>query len=98
MKEQVIELIINCLPAIIAALTCIFTTFKIIAILKDWKDSNDLSSIAQLQKDLKNVVKQNFELKNNITKVLAENEELKQQLKDTLLLITTKAEEEPKEG
>ena len=98
MKEQVIELIINCLPAIIAALTCIFTTFKIIANLKEWKDSNDLSSIAQLEKDLKNVVKQNFELKNNITKVLAENEELKQHLKDTLLLLTTKAEEEPKEG
>ena len=84
MNEKALELLVNCLPAIIAALTCIFTSFKLIANLKDWKESNDLSSISQLEKDLKNVVKQNLELKNNITQVLAENQELKETIKNNL--------------
>ena len=94
MKEQVIELIINCLPAIIALITCMASTFKIMAGLKEWKDSNDMSSVAQLETDLKNVVKENIELKKNIQKVLNENEELREELKKILILITVQAEQE----
>lgn len=91
MNEKALELLVNCLPAIIAALTCIFTTFKVIANLKDWKESNDLSSISQLEKDLKNVVKQNLELKNNITQVLAENKELKEAIKNNINTLVEEA-------
>lgn len=97
MKEQVIEFIIQFLPALIAGLTCIITMFKVLTGLKEWKDSNDLSSVAQLEKDIKAVVKKNYDLHNAIQKVLAENEELKNQLKDTLLLITTEAEKKADE-
>lgn len=97
MKEQVIELIINCLPALIAVITCIATSFKLIAALKEWKESNDTSSIAQLEKDLKNVVKENLELKKNMQEVLNTDEATKQQLRDALILLTVKAEEKKEE-
>lgn len=91
MNEKALELLVNCLPAIIAALTCIFTSFKLMAILKDWKESNDLSSISQLEKNLKNVVKQNLELKNDLTQVLAENKELKETIKNDLKTLVEEA-------
>lgn len=97
MKEQVIEFIIQFLPALIAGLTCIITMFKVMNGLKEWKDANDISNIKKLDNDLKNVVKKNLELHNAITQVLTENEELKKQLKDTLLLITTEAEKKAEE-
>lgn len=97
MKEQVIELLISCLPAIIATITCIVTSFKLIANLKDWKESNDMSSVTQLEKDLKNVVKENLELKKLMQQVLNEDSNTKQQLKDALILLQVKAEEKKEE-
>lgn len=92
MNEKIIEFLINCLPCAIAVLTCILTSFKLMSALKDWKDSNDMSSISQLEKDLKNIVKQNLELKNNLSEVLKENSELKERLKGDCLQLIEEAE------
>lgn len=81
MKEKLIEILIYCLPAIIATLTCVVTTFKVMGGIGTWKDSINESNLKQVSKDLKAVVKRNLELNNEITKLLSENEELKASLR-----------------
>ena len=99
MNEKIIELVINCLPALIAGITCIITMFKVIGGLNAWTENNDKSNVAQLERDLKNVVKKSQEMYVSMTKVLEENEELKIELKKTLMLLTAEQnEEEIKEG
>lgn len=87
MSEKLMELLINCLPSIIAAITCVITMFKVIGGLNAWKESNDDSNVAQLEKDLKNVVKKNFETYQKLEKVMQENEDLKQELKKVIMLV-----------
>lgn len=84
MKEKLIEIIIYCLPGIIATITCILTSFKIMGGIGSWKDSINESNLKQLSNDLKSVVKRNLELNNQIVKLLAENEELKNSLKNKI--------------
>lgn len=81
MKEKLIEIIIYCLPAIIATLTCVLTSFKILGGIGSWKDSINDTNLKQLSNDLKAVVKRNLELNNEMVKLLAENEELKASIK-----------------
>lgn len=57
MKEKLIEIIIYCLPAIIATLTCVLTSFKILGGIGSWKDSINDTNLKQLSNDLKAVVK-----------------------------------------
>ena len=107
MKEKILELFIQCLPAIIAAFSCIIASFKLLNGINTWKDSINESNLKQLSKDMKNVVKRNLELHNQIEKLLVENQELKSKLEeatnnliDVGLEIKNKAEEqleEPKE-
>ena len=84
MKEKILELIIQSLPAIIATFVCIISTFKVLNGVNTWKDSINESNLKQLSKDMKNVVKQNLELKNKLDITLQENEELKQAIKKDL--------------
>lgn len=98
MTNETLEMILNLLPSIIATITCILCSFKLLNGLNQWKESNENSSISQLIKDLKNVVKQNLELKNKMDAVLSENKELKDQLnkaiKNLIEEAQTKEEEE----
>ena len=76
MKEKLIEIIIYCLPGIIATITCILTSFKIMGGIGSWKDSINESNLKQLSNDLKSVVKRNLELNNQST-ILPKNPVLK---------------------
>lgn len=95
MTNETLELILNLLPSIIATITCILCSFKLLNGLNKWQESNENSSTSQLIKDLKNVVKQNLELKNNMDVILRENKELKDQLNTALKNLIEEAQ--PKE-
>lgn len=92
MQEKVFEFIIQFLPALIAGLTCIITMFKVLTGINKWEGSINDTNLNQISKDLKNVVKRNMQLMDAYKNVLAENSELKQQLKDVLTAIQTEAE------
>ena len=89
MKEKLLELFIQCLPAVIAAFTCIITSFKLLNGINNWKDSINATNLSNLSKDMKAVVKRNLELQEKVRTLINENEEIKENLKkkvDALLL------------
>ena len=98
MNEKILEFIIQLLPSIVAGLTCIFTMFKVLGGIEKWQGSINDTNLNQLSKDRKNVVKRNIQLTEAYRRVLTDNEELKQQLKEILIAMDKKATEEiPKE-
>lgn len=84
MKEKLIELFIQCLPAIIAAFSCIIASFKLLNGINNWKESINSTNLHNLSKDMKAVVKRNLELQEKIAILLNENEELKGRIENNV--------------
>lgn len=84
MADKIINYIILYLPVIMAGFCAIISGFKIVGNCKEWKDALNENNIKQLNNDLKAVVKDNLALKDNIAKVLAENESLKTEIANQL--------------
>lgn len=84
MKEKIIELFILCLPAIIAAFSCIIACFKLLNCINNCKESINNTNLHNLSKDMKAVVKRNLELHEKISQLLNENEELKQKIENSV--------------
>lgn len=100
MKEKIMELFIQCLPALIATFTCILTTFKVLKGIDSWKDSINGTNLHNLSNDMKNVVKRNLELQKKCEELLNDNKEIRNNLEtkiEALLIeinnLKTKAEE-----
>lgn len=87
MADKIINYVILYLPVIMAGFCAIISGFKIVSNCKEWKDALNENNLKQLNHDLKAVVKDNLELKNNIAKVLADNESLKAQLENNIKTI-----------
>ena len=100
MKEKMAEILIQCLPYMIALLSCIIMGFKVMGGINEWKGSINESNLNQVSKDMKAVVKRNLELQNQLQKLLNENEEVKKSMQakidallDEIEALKKKAEE-----
>lgn len=84
MKSQIVEYIVAYLPMIFCGLAYIISAFKLI-------DSFKGSNLGALLKEMKNLANENIKLQHSMQKVLAENEELKVQIKEVIYQLEEEA-------
>lgn len=88
-KDQIIQLIINNLPAVIAVAGIIFTFLKFMISFKSLASSIEANTnYEKLLDDLKMSIQETYELKRIINQNLKDNEELKKELNLVLLKLS----------